>query len=112
LPQAVGLWLRLLAAGIPARIVRLDRSFSRLRSALACADLALGCDSGPMHYAALLGTPTVVIYGPYRAAEFGPRWRSCGVEPVGSGQPATRVSTARVLAAVLSLVVPSRSSAC
>jgi len=67
-------------------------------------DMALGCDSGPMHYAALLGTPTVVIYGPYRAAEFKPLWRSWSVEPADMGQPAVHVSAERVLAVLRPLV--------
>src|SRR5262249_24149633 len=81
LPAAVALWLRLRAAGIRAEIVWLDRSCRRLREVLENTDLALGCDSGPMHFAALVGTPSVVIFGTYTAAEFGPMWRSTAVEP-------------------------------
>ena len=34
--------------------------------------LALGTDSGPLHLAAALGTPTVRLYGPTDPALFGP----------------------------------------
>ena len=29
------------------------------------ADLVIGCDTGPVHLAATLGTPTLVLFGPY-----------------------------------------------
>jgi ADP-heptose:LPS heptosyltransferase len=98
LPAALGLWLRLRTAGVRAEIVWLDRNCRRLRDALENVDLALGCDSGPMHFAALVGTPSVVIFGPYPAAEFGPLWRSTAVEPA-AGKPASAVPTKAVLAA-------------
>jgi ADP-heptose:LPS heptosyltransferase len=100
LPQALGLWLRLRAAGVRARIVLRERSYQRLRAVLRRADLALGCDSGPMHLAALLGTPSVVLYGPYSASEFGPLWRSQAVQPPRPGQPATCIVPGRVLQAL------------
>src|SRR5262249_11692087 len=98
LPAALGLWLRLWAAGIRAEIVWLDRSCRRLRKVLENVDFALGCDSGPMHFAALVGTPSVVVFGPYSAAEFGPMWRSTAVEPA-PGKPARGVATRAVLTA-------------
>jgi len=36
------------------------------------ADLALGPDSGPLHLAVAVGTPTVHLYGPADPALFGP----------------------------------------
>lgn len=36
------------------------------------ASLAIGCDSGPMHIAAAVGTPTVTLFGPASPAEFAP----------------------------------------
>jgi ADP-heptose:LPS heptosyltransferase len=40
---------------------------------LRMTQLFLGCDSGPMHLAGLLGTPCVAIFGPKLAATYGPR---------------------------------------
>lgn len=37
--------------------------------------LVVGCDSGPMHIAAAVGTPTVTLFGPANPAEFAP-WGS------------------------------------
>jgi ADP-heptose:LPS heptosyltransferase len=99
LPNALGLWLRLRTSGIRAEIVWLDRSCTRLQAVLAQTDFSLGCDSGPMHFASLLGIPSVVVFGPYTAAEFGPLWRSIPVSPRLSGLPARRVSAATVVQA-------------
>lgn len=104
LPTALGVWLRLRLAGIRAHILWLDRGYQRLRAALQHTDLALGCDSGPMHLAALFGVPTVVIYGPYTPTEFGPLWRSTAVSPPQAGQSARHVSAARVVSAALAAV--------
>ena len=41
-------------------------------AAYAAADLVLGGDSGPLHLAAVVGTPTVRLYGPTDTTEFGP----------------------------------------
>lgn len=104
LPTALGLWLRLRAAGIAARIVWMDRSCQRLAAALQACDFALGCDSGPMHFAALLGVPSVVVFGPYAAKEFGPLWRSIPVAPAKPGTPARAVPAAAVLRTVRSIL--------
>ena len=47
---------------------------NELRDALVSADALLSNDSGPAHLAALLGTPTVTIFGPTAAAI----WRPLG----------------------------------
>ena len=39
--------------------------------------MVLGPDSGPLHLAAAVGTPTVSLYGPADPVEFGP-WGSRG----------------------------------
>ncbi|MDX2167209.1 MAG: glycosyltransferase family 9 protein [Deltaproteobacteria bacterium] len=72
---------RLLLARATTEVVPIDPSYARLRAALGDVDLALGCDSGPLHFAALLGVPTLVLYARYPAAEFGPLWRSTAVSP-------------------------------
>jgi ADP-heptose:LPS heptosyltransferase len=95
--NALALWFRLRTIGIRAEIVWLDRSCSRLQATLAQADFALGCDSGPMHFASLLGIPSVVLFGPYTAEEFGPLWRSIPVSPRGAGMPARSVPASAVL---------------
>jgi heptosyltransferase I len=96
---AAGLWARLIARGVRARVVVRDRSYRRLADVLSGCDLALGNDSGPLHFAALLGVPTVVVYGPYPWREFGPPWRSTPVAPP-PGQSADAVPADAVLEAV------------
>lgn len=43
-----------------------------LAAALARCDVAVGADSGPMHLAVAVGTPTVHLYGPVSVTSFGP----------------------------------------
>jgi ADP-heptose:LPS heptosyltransferase len=55
-------------AGLPPRNyvdLRGRTSLEKLVAAIAAADLHVGPDSGPMHIAAAVGTPSVVIYGGY-----------------------------------------------
>jgi ADP-heptose:LPS heptosyltransferase len=47
-------------------------SFSELAALLHRADIVLGPDSGPLHLAVAVGTPTVHLYGPADPALFGP----------------------------------------
>ncbi len=52
-----------------------------LAAILARAVLAVGPDSGPIHLAAAVGTPTVALYGPADPALFGP-WGPPGLHQV------------------------------
>ena len=92
--------LRLWLSRATAETVPLDPSFAALHRALRSADLALGCDSGPLQFAALLGVPTVVVYGRYPADEFGPLWRSVAISPAIRGGDADTVTPAAVDAAL------------
>lgn len=47
-------------------------SLSEMGSILASADLLIANDSGPVHMAAAIGTPTVVIFGPTDPLRIGP----------------------------------------
>ena len=47
-------------------------TFSILAGLLARAQIVLGPDSGPLHLAVAVGTPTVHLYGPSDATIFGP----------------------------------------
>lgn len=47
-------------------------SFGVLAGLLAQADLALGPDSGPLHLAVAVGTPTIHLFGPADPVLFGP----------------------------------------
>lgn len=49
-----------------------DTDIGQLAALFAHADLALGPDSGPLHLAAAVGTPTVRLFGPASVEEFGP----------------------------------------
>jgi heptosyltransferase-2/heptosyltransferase-3 len=52
-----------------------DTRVSQLAALFSRARLVLGPDSGPLHLAAAVGTPTVSLFGPADPAEFGP-WGS------------------------------------
>ncbi|HET9333774.1 MAG TPA: glycosyltransferase family 9 protein [Gemmatimonadota bacterium] len=54
---------RELAAGIPGARAIPSLSLPQLALLLARCDLYVGMDTGPMHVAALLGTPTVGVFG-------------------------------------------------
>jgi ADP-heptose:LPS heptosyltransferase len=81
-------------------VLPLDPSFRSLHKALESSDIAIGCDSGPMHFAALMGVPTLVIYGQFPAAEFAPPWRSTAISPPDPQMPATAISTESVTTAL------------
>ena len=49
-----------------------DVDWDRLAALYRCADLVVGLDSGPLHLAAAVGTPTVRIYGPTDPRVYGP----------------------------------------
>jgi ADP-heptose:LPS heptosyltransferase len=69
------------SAGIGVTQVPLDPTFAGLRDALRSVHVAFGADSGPMHFASLLGVPGVVVYGPSRPSEVAPLWRAVTVAP-------------------------------
>ena len=54
-----------------------DAPLTRYAALLASARLVLGVDSGPLHLAAAVGTPTVRLFGPTDPAVFGP-WGPAG----------------------------------
>ncbi|MBS0206249.1 MAG: hypothetical protein JSS49_25425 [Planctomycetes bacterium] len=87
---------RLLLSRCSYEVVPVEPTFRPLREQLQLADLAIGCDSGPMHFGSLLGSRTLVIYGPYSPREFGPLWRSTSVVPALDQQPASSVTTMQV----------------
>jgi ADP-heptose:LPS heptosyltransferase len=86
------LGFKLRRKGLDVTFVPLDSSFLRLREALEQVDFAFGPDSGPMHFASLLGVPSLVVYGPYSPAEVAPLWRTVAVSPPG-GPGATQTIT-------------------
>ena len=47
-------------------------NLDQLAALLERCTLALGSDSGPLHLAVAVGTPTVHLYGPVSATKFGP----------------------------------------
>lgn len=52
-----------------------ETQVSQLAALFAGARIVLGPDSGPLHLASAVGTPTVSLYGPARLSEFAP-WGS------------------------------------
>lgn len=81
--RAEELGMKLRRRGLDFSFVTFASSFPGLKEALSQVDFALGADSGPMHFAALTGVPTVVVYGPYSPAECAPLWRTVAVTPHG-----------------------------
>jgi lipopolysaccharide heptosyltransferase II len=63
------------AAGPDAHSLAGETDVRTLAALIRRALLALGPDSGPLHMAAALGTPSVALYGPADPLEFGP-WGS------------------------------------
>jgi len=61
-------------AAADARILDLGgrTSFALLAALLARADLVLGPDSGPLHLAVAVGTPSIHLYGPADPVIYGP----------------------------------------
>ena len=93
-----------------------------LLALLRASSLFVGADSGPLHLAALTGTPSVVVMGPTDPVENGPHpgvpyrllRRDVGCNPCREGCPARSclmaVSESAVVAAAESLIagtVPS-----
>ena len=91
---------RLLLSRTTVDVLPLDPSFRSLQKVLENSDIAIGCDSGPMHFAALMGVPTLVIYGQFPAAEFAPPFRSTAISPADPQMPATAISTESVARAL------------
>lgn len=56
----------------PPLIAAGETTLGQLAALLRRAHLAIGPDSGPLHLAAAVGTPTVHLYGPADARLFGP----------------------------------------
>jgi heptosyltransferase-2/heptosyltransferase-3 len=59
----------------PYCIIAGETNIGQLAALYTRARVVLGPDSGPMHLAAAVGTPTVTLYGPADPVEFGP-WGS------------------------------------
>jgi len=88
------------SSGIDATCVPLDPTFIALRDALVRADVAIGPDSGPLQLASILGTPTIVVYGPTDPGEVAPRYRSISVTPPNGRSSMSDVTPEAVLAAL------------
>jgi heptosyltransferase-2/heptosyltransferase-3 len=58
-----------------ARVTAGETTLDQLAALLSQCRLVLGLDSGPMHLAVAVGTPTVQLYGPVDPTIFGP-WGS------------------------------------
>jgi heptosyltransferase-2/heptosyltransferase-3 len=56
----------------PAHVMVGETSVAQMAALYARAQVVLGPDSGPLHLAVAVGTPTVALFGPADPAEFGP----------------------------------------
>ena len=77
--QARVLWFCDPAKPLPelntAQVIPVAVPLNRLPDLIACCDLFLCNDSGPMHIASAVNVPTVAVFGPTRSEWFGP-WSS------------------------------------
>jgi heptosyltransferase-2/heptosyltransferase-3 len=55
-----------------AQVIAGETTLDQLAAALGHCRLVLGPDSGPLHLAVAMGTPTVHLYGPVDPTTFGP----------------------------------------
>ena len=60
-----------------AHVMAGETTLDRLAAILAECQLVLGVDSGPLHLAVAVGTPSIHLYGPVDSATFGP-WGPAG----------------------------------
>jgi ADP-heptose:LPS heptosyltransferase len=58
--------------GWPALDAAGETTLGQLAALLERCTLAMGSDSGPLHLAVSVGTPTIHLYGPVASARFGP----------------------------------------
>lgn len=87
-------------AAAPARVVLAPPTdVGELTALLRRASVVVGADTGPLHLAAALGTVTVGLYGPTRAARNGPYGQVQRALESPDGRLAS-LGVARVLAAV------------
>jgi ADP-heptose:LPS heptosyltransferase len=56
----------------PARVMAGETTLGQLAALFSRCRMVLGPDSGPLHLAVAVGTPTVHLYGPVDRATFGP----------------------------------------
>jgi ADP-heptose:LPS heptosyltransferase len=56
----------------PAQVMAGDTELDQLAALFSRSRLVLGVDSGPLHLAVAVGTPTVHLFGPVDAVAFGP----------------------------------------
>jgi len=65
----------------PADVLAGQTNLTELAATLALATVVIGSDSGPLHLAVAVGTPTVHLYGPADARLYGP-WGNPATHPV------------------------------
>ncbi len=82
-------------------------SLSQAAAVIARCALFIGNDSGLMHHAAATGAPTLGLYGPSRAAEYGPVGARAAAVSAGTASetaPIAELSVAAALAAARTLL--------
>lgn len=109
-------------SGGAARRGPVTRSLAELGALLARAAVVVGSDTGPVHLAAVLGAPTVALFGPKDPAVYAPRgprvrtvWRQawcspCTLRRCGDPVCMTEMGTAPVLEAVEDLLGPAAAA--
>ncbi len=81
-------------------------SLPEIAAFLARSELFVGNDSGLMHLAAAAGAPTLGLFGPTNAAEYGPAGR-CALALTGPGRDMAAIGVAAALDAAGRLLAPS-----
>ena len=99
-----------LLASIPAAIDLAGQlSLPQAAACLARAALYVGNDSGLMHLAAAAGAPTLGLFGPTPAAEYGPTGRQAAVA-LSSTTRMEDLAVADALAAATSLLAARQAA--
>lgn len=78
-------------------------ALAEVTACLQCCALFVGNDSGLMHLAAAAGTPTLGLFGPTPAAEYGPAGR-CAAAVIADGTAMEDLTVGSALAAAAALL--------
>jgi ADP-heptose:LPS heptosyltransferase len=105
------------AAGGAARLAPPTPLLSDLAALFACARLAIGPDTGPLHVAALAGTPVVQLLGPTDPVENAPwpgtpsrRLRAASARDAAGASRAGEIAAETIVAAARELLRPAPPS--
>ncbi len=101
-----------LADAAGARLAPTAWPLAEIAALLAACDAAVGNDSGLTHLAAVVGCPTVALFGPTDPARTAPVGGARVVRPAGTGRAIAALDPADVLASVRSALESRADEPC